>query len=140
VSAFGASGEEHVEAELGDVLKLALRGRVVDGHEWVVDESEERRAVILVVGNRRRQRLGREKRGFHGVEPALEILDDGTDVLLSMLPERVSAQSKLLCLLLLAVHGADERAAFCGEHGLGGLGVAEFAATVSVAPGFEYVA
>ncbi|MGH3146826.1 MAG: hypothetical protein ACRDTR_13605 [Rubrobacter sp.] len=28
VSALGAAGEEHVETELGKVLKLALRGRV----------------------------------------------------------------------------------------------------------------
>ena len=28
---FGAAGEEHVESELGDVLELALGGRVIDG-------------------------------------------------------------------------------------------------------------
>ena len=42
VRALGAAGEEHVEAQLGDVLKLALGGRVVDGHFCVVDEAEER--------------------------------------------------------------------------------------------------
>jgi hypothetical protein len=59
VSTFGAAGEEHVEVELGDVLELALGGRVVERYERVVDESEERVAVILVVSDRRRQRLGR---------------------------------------------------------------------------------
>jgi hypothetical protein len=42
VGALGAAGEEHVEAELGDVLELALGGRVVDGDVGVVDEAEER--------------------------------------------------------------------------------------------------
>jgi hypothetical protein len=138
VSTFCAAGEEHLEAELGDVLNLALRGPVVDGHERVVEESKERRAVILVVGNRRRQRLGRGSVG--GVAPALEFSHDGTDALLSMLTVRVSAQRKLLCFLLLSVHGAEEGAAFRSEHGLGGRGITKFAAAVGVTAGFEYVA
>src|SRR5690606_22452461 len=35
VSAFSAAGAEHVEAELGDVLELALGGGVVDGDQGV---------------------------------------------------------------------------------------------------------
>lgn len=58
VSALGAAGEEHVETELRDVLKLALGRRVVDRDLGVVDEAEEGVAVIVVVANRRRQRLG----------------------------------------------------------------------------------
>jgi len=33
VRALGAAGEEHVEAQLGDVLELALGGRVDDGDD-----------------------------------------------------------------------------------------------------------
>jgi len=94
VSAFGAAGEEHVKAELSDVLELALGGRVVDGHERIVDEAEERSAVVLVVGNPGRLRLGREKRGFDRVEPALEVENDWTDVLLSMITESVTAEPR----------------------------------------------
>jgi hypothetical protein len=39
---FGAAGKEHVETKLGDVLRLALGGRVVDGDGGVVDEASER--------------------------------------------------------------------------------------------------
>ncbi len=53
VRALGAAGEEHVEAQLGDVLELALGGRVVDGDVGVVDEAEEGVAVALVVADRR---------------------------------------------------------------------------------------
>ena len=42
VRALGAAGEEHVEAELGDVLEQALGGRVVDRDARGVDEAEER--------------------------------------------------------------------------------------------------
>ncbi len=59
VRALRASRKEHVEAQLGDVLELALGRRVVDGDLGVVDETEEGVAVIVVVANRRRQRLGR---------------------------------------------------------------------------------
>ncbi len=45
--------EEHVEAELREVLELALSGRVVDRHERVVDEARERGPVIAVVGDGR---------------------------------------------------------------------------------------
>src|SRR5687768_16592642 len=41
VRAFGAPREEHVEAQLGDVLELAFGGRVVDGDGGVIDESEQ---------------------------------------------------------------------------------------------------
>ena len=44
VSAFSAAGEEHVESELGDILEVALGGRVVDGDERIIDEAEERLA------------------------------------------------------------------------------------------------
>ena len=49
VGALCAASEEHVEPQLGDVLKLALSGGVVDGDVGVVDEAEERLAVALVV-------------------------------------------------------------------------------------------
>jgi len=62
-----AAGEEHVEAELGDVMKLALRRRVVDRRDRIFDETEERVAVILVP------------------PPP----DDGTNVALSMLTQAV---------------------------------------------------
>src|SRR5690606_26118589 len=39
--ALGAAGEEHVEAELGDVLELVLGGGVVDRDVGIVDEAEE---------------------------------------------------------------------------------------------------
>ena len=51
VGALGAAGEEHIEAQLGDVLKLALGGGVVDGDVGVVDEAEEGLAVALVVAD-----------------------------------------------------------------------------------------
>lgn len=53
-----SAAEEHVEAKLGDVLELALSRRVVERHERIVDESEERVAVILIVSNRRRCEVG----------------------------------------------------------------------------------
>jgi hypothetical protein len=43
---------------------IALGGRVVDGDQRVVDQTEERVPVVLVVPNRRRQRLGRQQRRF----------------------------------------------------------------------------
>src|SRR5438876_999681 len=43
---FGAPGEEHVESELREVLKLALGRRVVDWHSRVVDEPSERVPVV----------------------------------------------------------------------------------------------
>lgn len=49
MSALSATGEEHVESELGDILEVALGGRVVDGDERLIEEAEERVAVILVV-------------------------------------------------------------------------------------------
>jgi Tetratricopeptide repeat len=70
VCALGASGEEHVESELGDVLELALGGRVVDGNVGVVDESEERVAVSPVVLHGDHQRLRRQERRDDGVEPS----------------------------------------------------------------------
>ena len=106
VRAFCAAGEEHVQAELGDVLEFSLGGRVVNGHEWVVDEAKERYAVILIVGNRRRQRLGREERGLDGIEPNLKISYERADVLLPMVTELISAQAELLSFLFLAVDGA----------------------------------
>ena len=48
VRTFGAAGKEHVETKLGDVLKLALGGRVVDGDGGVVDEASERGPVVAV--------------------------------------------------------------------------------------------
>lgn len=59
VSAFGAAGKEHVEPEFGDILKVTLSWRVIDRDQRIVDEAEERLAVIDVVVDRRRQRLGR---------------------------------------------------------------------------------
>lgn len=91
LSAFGAAGEEHDELKLRDVLELALSGRIVDGYERIIDEAEERGSVILVVGNRRRQRFGRQERWLDGIESALKVAGDGADVLLPMLAERVSA-------------------------------------------------
>ncbi len=83
---FGAAGEEHVETELGDVLELALGRRVVYWDEGIVDEAKERSLVIEVVVDRRRERLGWQERGLHGVEPAFEIADDGANVFLSRKP------------------------------------------------------
>jgi hypothetical protein len=40
VGALGAAGEEHVEAELGDGLELALGGRVVDRDVGIVEEPD----------------------------------------------------------------------------------------------------
>lgn len=70
--------------------------------------------------------------------PALEVGNDGTDVLLPMITECITAEGELLCFLLFAVHGAEERAAFGSEHGLGVLGVAELAASVRVAASFKH--
>ena len=39
VGSLRAAGKQHVEPELSDVLELALRGRVVDGNEWVIEEA-----------------------------------------------------------------------------------------------------
>ena len=44
-------------------------GELSMGTIGVVDEAEERVAVVLVVANRRRQRLGREERRLDGVHP-----------------------------------------------------------------------
>jgi len=55
---------------------------------------------------------------------------------LSVFAECVAAQAELLRLLLLAVDGAEERAAFAREHRLSRLGVAELATSMSVTPGF----
>ena len=55
-----------------------------------------------------------------------------------MRTECVTAEAETLSFLLLAVHGAEESAAFASEHGLRGFGVAELAAAVRVAPGFEH--
>ena len=49
VCSLSAASEEHVESELGDVLKLPLRWRVVDRDQRIVDEAEERLAVIPVI-------------------------------------------------------------------------------------------
>ena len=137
VSALGAAGEEHVESQLGHVLELALGGRVVDGDERVVDEAEQRVSMILVVGGCRRQRLGRQESWENGVDPDLEFAGDGADMSLSMLAQRISAQTELLGHLFLAIHGADERATFGSEDGLSCLRVAELAAPVGVAAGFD---
>jgi hypothetical protein len=52
VSAFSAARKQHVQAHLGDVLELALGGRIVDGGLGVIEEPEERVAVVDVVANR----------------------------------------------------------------------------------------
>src|SRR5688572_24514635 len=103
VSAFRAAGEEHVEAELGDVLELAFSGRVIDRDERIVDETEERVVVVLVVPNRRRQRLGRQERGKHSVAPPVEVAHDGAHVSLSMFSESVTGETELLSFLFLTV-------------------------------------
>ena len=46
MGALCAAGKEHVEAEPGDVLKLALGRVVVDGHLGVADEAEQRTASM----------------------------------------------------------------------------------------------
>jgi hypothetical protein len=61
-------------------------------------------------------------------------------VLLPTLSERITLQAKLLRLLFLAVDGAEERATFGGEHGLRGFSVAELAAPMSIASGFQHAA
>lgn len=62
VGPLGASSEEHVEAELGDLLELAFGGSVVDRELRIVDEAEECVAVIVVVANRRSEWLRWEQR------------------------------------------------------------------------------
>jgi hypothetical protein len=56
-------GEEHGEAELRDVLEFALGRRIVDRNLRVIDETEECVVMIVVVANRRHQRLGRRSVG-----------------------------------------------------------------------------
>src|SRR6185312_13629015 len=120
-------------SELGDVLELALGGRVVDGHQRIVDEAEEGSLVVEVVVDRRRQRLGGKECGSDSDEPSLEVFDERTDALLPVLAKRVAMQAEMSRRLLLAVHGADERAAFGREHRLSRFGVAELASPVRVA-------
>jgi hypothetical protein len=55
VRAFGAGGDEHPGAQPGDVLELALGGRIVDWEDGGVDEAEERVAVVLVAVEATRQ-------------------------------------------------------------------------------------
>ena len=59
VSAFGAACKQHIEAQLSDVLKLALGGRVVDGNHGIFDEvrvsahrdRQDRNDVIAGIGD-----------------------------------------------------------------------------------------
>jgi hypothetical protein len=80
VGALGAAREEHVEAQLGDIVELALGGGVVDRHGRVLDEAEEGVAVIPVVAHGQREGLGRQERRLDGDEPLLEVGDDRLDV------------------------------------------------------------
>ena len=108
------------------------------GNDGVVDEAEERGAVVLVVTNRRLQRLGREQRRRDGIHPSDEAIDDGAHLPPPMLAELLSGEAELLRRFFFTVERADEGAAFGGEDGLGVFGVAELPATVGVAPGLEY--
>ena len=63
----GAAGEEHVEAWLGDVLKLAFGGRVVDRDVRIGGEAGKRFAMLVVVANG----LGK------GGAPLVEVIEDG---------------------------------------------------------------
>ena len=65
-----------------------------DGNEGVLDEAKERVAMILVIANRRRQRLGWQQGRLDRVEPALEILHEGKEVLLSMLAQGIASEAK----------------------------------------------
>ena len=93
--------------------------------------------MVLVVANRRRQRLGREERRLDGVHPADEALDDGADPSLPVFAEQVAGEAELLRRLFLAVDRADEGATFSGEYGLRVLGVAKLPAAVGVASGLD---
>ena len=117
VRAFGAAGEEHVETQLRDVLEFALGGRVVNGDHGVVDEAEERVAVVLLVANRRLQRLGREERRLDGIHPPCEAQNDKADPSLPMFAEFVSGEAERPRLLLFAVDRADEGATLDGRTG-----------------------
>lgn len=55
-----------------------------------------------------------------------------------MCKESITDQAKLLRLLFFTIHGAEERAAFRGEHGLSSFGVAELAAPVRIAASFQH--
>lgn len=64
---------------------FAVRSRVVDGDDGVVNEAEQRVAVVLVVANRRLQRLGWEERRLDGIAalgrtaPASAVVDTFAD-------------------------------------------------------------
>jgi hypothetical protein len=53
-------------------------------NDELVDETEEHIAMILIVANRRRQRLGWQECGSYGLEPAFEVVGDGANVSLSV--------------------------------------------------------
>ena len=135
--ALGAAGEKHVEAELGDGLELALRGRVINGDVGVVEKAEQRGAVTLVVPDGGGQRLGRQESRRDGVEPAAEALHDRRDAALSVRAELGADEAAGLGVLFGDVHRGDEGATLGGEVGARGLGVAELAAAVRVASGLE---
>ena len=133
----GAAGEQHVEAELGDVLELALGGGVVDRDVGVIDEAEQRVAVELVVADGDGEGLGRqERRGDRG-EPLPELVDDRADEATAVDSEVIADEAASLGVVLGDVYCGDERAALGGEIGTGGLGVAELAATVRIAAGLD---
>ena len=71
----------------------------------------------LVVANRRRQRLGREKRRLDGFAPALETWFDElwADISLAIFPERYAFEPELLRLLFFAIDRSEERTAFHGK-------------------------
>ena len=90
VRAFGASGEEHVQSELGDVLELALGRRIVDRDVGVVDEAKERGAVIFVIPNSHRQRFGGQEGRSDGAPSESEVVGKRSNTSLSMLTERLA--------------------------------------------------
>jgi hypothetical protein len=107
VSAFSTAGEEHVESELGDVLELSFSWRVVDGYQWIIHEAEERFAVIDVVVDGRRQRLGTQEGRSDRGEPALEVADYRANALLAMCKERIAGEIERLRLLFFAVDNTE---------------------------------
>src|SRR6266542_782724 len=96
--------------------------------------------MVLVVAHRRQQEVGGNQCWLDGFEPTLEVVGDQADESLSMFPQSIAEEAELLRLLFFAVHCADECAAFYCEHGLDLFGIAELAAPIGVAAGFEHAA